>query len=44
MQLFEKREDCKELLHLDHGLYGILGLTILTEMYGQLTSNTNKIE
>lgn len=43
MQLFGKREGCKKLLYLDHGLYGIFGLIILTELYGQLTSNSNKV-
>ena len=43
MQLFGTREDCKELLYLDHGLYEISELIILTEMYGQLAPNTNRI-
>lgn len=44
MQLFGKTEDCKKLLYLDHGLYRISELVILTELCGQPTCNTNTID
>lgn len=41
---FWQKRDCKKFLYLDHGLSRSSELIILTEMCGQPTANTSKID